>query len=635
MSSESAVITVRKEKVDYGFSLLETIFVLAVLGIILLGVGTYIRKAIDEHTRQSQADAVARDISGLLQFVNADSIASVVNDKKKSIVNPLYQQPGDVISDNEDIIPNDPNLNIKGLQHNPIYKIHGNDPLDVGASNYSPYLARVYSVDPQSPVSNGTTVSANGRTYHNRPLEWTLAVRQYFTDSACVSTSDKVYFTQPFLSCNENPVLRNAEIDISRVDLVNDAGAVSRPTAHDQVGQVVPVGINRVDIYVSFHPVDSNPAHLYQFVTPLMNAFQAQKITPDPDSIYLTEKTTGNNAWTFLQMQGNRDSQGAFTEVTGLAPVTTAVSDANSLARVSDIPLLTGMLNKNAVYALRFTFSGKGDYLRTDGLNSATKICWNAKNNKQGPCLEAPSQDLLVLHQRNQPNTLADMQMRNVILQGKVVINSAGGQKTLVDGYYTAPQIWYASFSNKGLPGQIDAYYRNPATPDGDDLCTAPDACGLTGPTVADVENPLKGAISVPVQTCPVVPGFTRTDSSVPDPDDPDKPHRLYPRLSVSTSSVMSGLKINSAGQEVPGAKNEVFLNQGQNLSAMSQSGIPVNRLGGVVLQARKDITSNTWRISSMVATEATTVPGNSWQYYNPVWLSVVVSTWCSSVPQT
>ncbi|ECU9385514.1 hypothetical protein CKQ16_19650 [Salmonella enterica subsp. enterica serovar Newport] len=604
---------------------------LAFLGLILVAAATYARKVVDENFRQSQADAVARDISGLLQFVNADSIASVMNEKKKNIVNPLYQQPGDLISDNEVIT----NPNIKGLQNNPIYQIHKHDPLDVGTSNYSPYLARVYSVSPQNPVSNGATVSANGRTYHNRPLEWTQSVRHYFTDSACsneggVSTSNKVYFTQPLLSCNENPVLHNGEIAISRVDLVNDAGAVSRPTSPDQV---VSVGINRVDIYVGFHPVDNNPARLEQFVTPLMNAFKAQKITPDPDSIYLVKKKEGDNAWTLLKMQGNRNSQGEFTKVTSLDEFQSVVGDA-TLARVSDIPLLAKILNENksTVYALRFTFSGKGDYLRTDGLNSATKVCWNAKDNKQGPCLESPSPDLLVLHQRNQQDKLADMQMRNVILQGKVVMNTntAGGQKTLVDGYYTAPQIWYASFSNRGA---IPAYFRNPATSNSTDLCTAPDACGLSGPTLPTVEDPAKGAISVPVQTCPVADGFLRQGVSASDPDK----HRLYPRLSVSTSSVVSGLRINSAGQVIPGAGSDVFLNQGRNLLNLSQSDISINRLGGVVLQVREVGTddSKTWRISSMVATEATTVPGNSWQYYNPVWLSVVVSTWCSSVPQT
>ncbi|EBG5027626.1 type II secretion system protein, partial [Salmonella enterica subsp. enterica] len=56
-----------------GFSLLEIIFVLAFIGIILATVATYARKFIDEKTRQSAADAVAQDIYGILQFVNADS----------------------------------------------------------------------------------------------------------------------------------------------------------------------------------------------------------------------------------------------------------------------------------------------------------------------------------------------------------------------------------------------------------------------------------------------------------------------------------------------------------------------------------------------------------------------------------
>ncbi|ECN8543499.1 type II secretion system protein, partial [Salmonella enterica subsp. enterica serovar Newport] len=49
-----------------GFSLLEIIFVLAFLGILLLAVGNYARKLIDERNRQAAADAVAQEVYGAL-----------------------------------------------------------------------------------------------------------------------------------------------------------------------------------------------------------------------------------------------------------------------------------------------------------------------------------------------------------------------------------------------------------------------------------------------------------------------------------------------------------------------------------------------------------------------------------------
>ncbi|EJA5821443.1 hypothetical protein M8W11_005476, partial [Salmonella enterica] len=60
-------------------------------------------------------------------------------------------------------------------------------------------------------------------------------------------------------------MLRGSEIAISRIDLVSDKGTVSRPAG---ATTAVPVGIDRVDVYISFSPVDNNPARIEQFITP-------------------------------------------------------------------------------------------------------------------------------------------------------------------------------------------------------------------------------------------------------------------------------------------------------------------------------------------------------------------------------
>ncbi|EBR7997389.1 type II secretion system protein, partial [Salmonella enterica subsp. enterica serovar Panama] len=77
--------TVMKKRIikSRGFSLLEIIFVLAFLGIILLAAGNYARKLIDEKTRQTAADAVAQEVYGALQFINAGSITATVNNVTK------------------------------------------------------------------------------------------------------------------------------------------------------------------------------------------------------------------------------------------------------------------------------------------------------------------------------------------------------------------------------------------------------------------------------------------------------------------------------------------------------------------------------------------------------------------------
>ncbi|EHJ5407716.1 type II secretion system protein, partial [Salmonella enterica subsp. enterica serovar Wedding] len=145
-----------------GFSLLEVIFVLAFLGIILLAAGNYARKLIDEKTRQTAADAVAQDVYGTLQFINAGSITATVNNVTKKIINPLYQQPADPISED----PAD--INTLGIQKNPLWLAHPASSAEASSQSVSPYIARSWSKSVTTPVSNGLQVTDpdTGTTYY-------------------------------------------------------------------------------------------------------------------------------------------------------------------------------------------------------------------------------------------------------------------------------------------------------------------------------------------------------------------------------------------------------------------------------------------------------------------------------------
>lgn len=593
--------TVMKKRIikSRGFSLLEIIFVLAFLGIILLAAGNYARKLIDEKTRQTAADAVAQEIYGALQFINAGSITATVNNVTKKVINPLYQQPADPIYEDA------ADTNTLGIQNNPLWLAHPGDSTDAGSASVSPYIARTWSKSITTPVSNNMNVTDNGKTYYSHSLNWSQAVwgqdsvRGYFTDSGCAGASGNIYFNQQFLSCNENPVLRGSEIAISRLDLVSDQGTVSRP-AGTTAG--VPVGIDRVDVYVSFSPVDNNPARIEQFITPLMTAFRLKKITPNTNGVYLVrELNHAGNTWTLLDKTSGQ-------------PATAATPDSH-LALFSDLPDMIDKLQHGQTYALRFSFDGKGDYLRTDGLNSADKVCWNTTTGAAGPCLTSPAQDALVLKQRQNIREFANLQVGDVISKGSHLRDNG----TPEDEYYTSPQISYAAFGNTG---QIPPYFRNPA--DGaKDLCTEENVCGLPGPNTDEIADINNGAIAVPVQTCPQnVVG------------DNGRHVDMFPRLSASVSSVVSGMRKTDRddGTIIPENPGHYFDSQSRNLAALSQSDVSINRLGGAVLQINQS--GATWRIAAMVGTEDTNALGHPWQYYNPPWLSVMITTWCSSVQQ-
>ncbi|EBN7706117.1 hypothetical protein D0O28_25645, partial [Salmonella enterica] len=520
----------------------------------------------------------------------------------KKVINPLYQQPADPISEDA------ADTSTLGIQNNPLWLAHPGDSTDAGSASVSPYIARTWSKSITTPVSNNMNVTDNGKNYFSHSLKWSQtiwganSVRGYFTDSGCAGASGNIYFNQQFLSCNENPVLRGSEIAISRLDLVSDQGTVSRP-AGTTAG--VPVGIDRVDVYVSFSPVDNNPARIEQFITPLMTAFRLKKITPNTNGVYLVrELNHAGNTWTLLDKTSGQ-------------PATAATPDSH-LALFSDLPDMIDKLQHGQTYALRFSFDGKGDYLRTDGLNSADKVCWNTTTGAAGPCLTSPAQDALVLKQRQNIREFANLQVGDVISKGSHL--RADG--TPEDEYYTAPQIQYAAFNNTGT--NIGPYYKGGT--DNQQMCTAAGNCG-NGPAVDLIADTANGAISVPLQTCPT--GVDRDGGPV----------TLYPRLSAAVSSVVSGITKDgpknenlSAVQMVP----DIFKNPADTMTTLSGSDVTLNRLGGTVLQVSQNTASGTWRIAGMVASEDASDPvkGRSWIYFNPSWLSVMITTWCSSVQQ-
>lgn len=588
-----------------GFSMLEIIIALAIVGIVMVTLATYARKMVDEKSRQVVADAVAQEVYGVLQFINADSINASVNNNTKRVTNPLYQSPSRHVY--PDAADNTPDADLAGLTNNPVWLIHPHNlNSSLNATNYavSPYIARSYSGNITSPVINDIRNDGGIRHPWSHSLKWSQtiwgvnSVRSYFTDSGCdisKTTGPVVYFNQQFLTCHENPSLRNSEIAISRIDFVNSKGSFSRWTTSPDFS----VAIDRVDVYVSFRPVDGNPARIAQFISPLMTAFRTKKIMPNTDNIYLVRSQPGGNgnAWTLLN------------KTTGMPAGSKTPVD--NLAMFTDLPNMIRFLQKNGTYGIRFTFDGHGDYLRTDGLNAATKLCWNTSGGGAGPCLTTPSTDSLVLKRRDNPKEFANLQVSSVISTASHDVKG----KTVIDEYYTAPRIQYAVFSSTPGSQSPPPYYKN-----GDQLCPSSGGGCIRGVDVDFILDPAHGAISVPKQICENV--VDREGKKVP----------MHPRLSASVSSVVSGIYSQGGSISPAISGTKIFDKQGYTINNLDKPEITINRLGGVVMQIRPIKTD--WRIAGVVGIEDIKNRGQTWQYYNPPWLSVIVTSWCSSVPQ-
>lgn len=582
-----------------GYSLLEIILVLAFIGVVMATAATWLRKRVDEAARQAVADAVAQEVSGVLQFIHSDTLLVTINNQTRKLANPLYQSV-------DDPVYGDDNLSFApaplGIANNPLFQLHAGAAtgLDAAGANVSLWLARVWSTSLASPLNAPLPPGI-----HSHPLRWSQAVwgqnsaRTSFTDSGCQNAIGvgAVLFHQSFLSCDENPVLVNSALSIVRIDLISSKGATSRDGATRP--QDVSVGIDRVDVYVQFTPADGNAAGIMQVISPLISALRTKKLSPDADAIWLVSRAAADPAdqWDFVTKTG--------------APYRAVSPD--ELIGFSEIPAYLGRLGNNRIYAVRLSFNGNSDYLRTDGVNAATRLCWNTAAGTAGPCLTSASQDSLVLKQRHNPQEFASLQASGVI---STASHTGADGNTVVDEYYTAPRISYAAFSNDG---GLPAVYRNPAVPG--DLCTAV-GCGQPGPGVDAVTLPANGAIAVPLQRCPQA---QRGDGQAVT---------LHPRLSVSVSSAIAGIRKDATGTVLAAQGGTYLDSQERNMTQMSGSDVSINRLGGVIFQIIQHADSQNWRIGAMVAAEDTGIIGHAWQYYNPPWLSVMVTSWCSSVAQ-
>ncbi|EGJ6525029.1 prepilin-type N-terminal cleavage/methylation domain-containing protein, partial [Escherichia coli] len=73
-----------------GFTLLEMIITLAIMGVAMISVIKYKEKEANEARRQIVSNALVTEISGMLKFITEERITVIQNDEEVEIINPLY-----------------------------------------------------------------------------------------------------------------------------------------------------------------------------------------------------------------------------------------------------------------------------------------------------------------------------------------------------------------------------------------------------------------------------------------------------------------------------------------------------------------------------------------------------------------
>ncbi len=519
-----------------GFTLLEMIITLAIMGAGMISVIKYKEKEADEARRQIISDALISEVAGIVDFVAEEQISVVENNKEKEITNPLYDQTAGV-----------------------------------------PYINRTNNKDLNAAMSANAT----------ELIDWSAGnnTRIHFTRKYCISTGTqgKYEFSKDYIPCNESAVLANSDLKIERIDFVGADATVAS-------------AIERVDFILGFEKVSPEGAfHFANYLNALEKA--AEKHSISFKDIYVVEKgQSGVSSW-------------ALTKVSGQA------------LTISDLSKNIGSLSKNKNYGLRISIDpNTGKYLRADGRVGADKLCWNIDSKMSGPCLTAANDgNNLVLTKgkaasNNEPGLCWDLNTGTSKLcltqvEGKdendkdasliqlkddngnpatMLANVLVEEKSITDPtkkvYRTIPNTTYASFGNST---DSDIVINNPDT--------------YKGNVTTE-----KGRIELNVQECPVSPNG----------------QKLYPRLSASIASVVADTKDNTGNYQADFSHLSTNRNSGGQLGYWSGSAIQVNQSGGK------------WYIT---ATMGVFDPVNNTTsvYLNPKFLSVNITTWCSTEPQT
>ncbi|MBU9808823.1 type II secretion system protein [Rahnella sp. SL6] len=540
-----------------GFTLLEMIVVMGIMGLVFTSFALFKKKQIESVARENLTNIIANEVHGMLQFINRDEIQitedSDADGEMDFIVNPLFDR---TIS----------TANEKG-------KTYGWRVED-----------QAFSTDPKD-------------TDHFIQWDNTLS-RGYFTSHRCYNTGNKKVADKEFkvedLACNQPANNQDKSLVLERVDLVGDEETRT---------------IDRVDFYVSFHPGingknDMDKFTIENYATAFSKAFTHYDLAyQHADYIYRREAkgTDVANFGTGWKLLKTHDAK----------------TDDEAVPFGSMVSYLDKIDQTAAQLGVRFSFkAGLGKVIKPDGLVGVDKLCWNLKENMMTHCLEVEDgtgrnneEGVMHLTAKDANNqTVTGTLMANVIFEGEAFDPEKGNIIALM----TSPVVSYQSFGNKKDRGTNDVIIDDPDNYD---------------KSVTDEP----GYIKIPVQKCPLAP---------PAPGNPQNaPRVLYPRLAAAISSIVADVgKQGNAGSESEGGEDFSDFSNSEN-NRTTTKGV-LDHLSGVAVQVNlirendKKISPDDYWVISATSGVFDNISGKGVSVINPSSLSVVLTSWCSSIKQ-
>ncbi|HAJ7174312.1 TPA: prepilin-type N-terminal cleavage/methylation domain-containing protein [Escherichia coli] len=389
-----------------GFTLLEMIITLAIMGVAMLSVIKYKEKEANEARRQIVSNALITEISGMLKFITEERIIVKQQDGEEvEIINPLYN-----------------------------------------------------SGEPKRPYTNRTTnkdLNEDMSSKTDEIIEWREA-REYFIRKTCKSTvgQSEYEFTTDYIPCNEPSVLNNSELRLERIDFVGK---------DDSVGSV----IERVDFVLYFDKIsDSETFHFTNYIKYLEKAAEDHSIIFK--DMYIVERSSQSvNGWSLTKVDNEPLTLGKLPENLDKLVKTKNYGlrisiDPNSGVflradgRVGTDKLCWNIDSKMAGPCLTADDTGNNLVL-TSGLKAEKKepgICWDMENGTSKLCLtqvagkDANDEDKSLLKLKDSEGNPATL-LANVIVEESSMDEGNNNNKKI---YRTIPNTIYRAFgnSNKG-----------------------------------------------------------------------------------------------------------------------------------------------------------------------------------------
>ncbi|SPW31139.1 prepilin-type N-terminal cleavage/methylation domain [Edwardsiella tarda] len=383
-----------------GFTLLEMIITLAIMGVAMMSVIKYKERGVDEARRQLISNAIFSEINGLLTFVAEEKVLAIVAGKEKEITNPLY-----------------------------------------GSAIEKPYTNRTSNRGLNDALS----------TQHNEFIDWGAGsnIRKFFTRNTCVATGTgaKYNFVNDYIPCAEPAILANSDLRINRIDFVG---------ANAHIGSK----IQRVDFILDFDKLGNGST--YYFANYLNNLeAAAEKYSISIMETNVIEKAGNTSAtWRLVKVAGKAVTLTNLAENLSALDRTKNYGIRLSVnpnigkflrtdGRVGTDKLCWNIDRKMSGPCLIADDSGNSLVLKKGSAttHSGPALCWdlNTKTNKlclsQEPGKDKEGKEATLLELKDTAGQRATL-LANVLVEDSSIVSP----KTKI--LRTIPSTAYASFSN-------------------------------------------------------------------------------------------------------------------------------------------------------------------------------------------